>query len=131
MSEHDNFTRNCSCTVACAETDFSAIVTTSTWPSNQYWVILNFQQKKNNQFYEQFSIFIVWLSNRLGLFKFRSERKSHKTSWSQSKSSTRLCKSWCLFPNFKCQINSPNSYLSSEYYDEFTQSIIKEIILLK
>jgi hypothetical protein len=37
MSEHDNFTRNCSCTVACAETDFSAIVTTSTWPSNQYW----------------------------------------------------------------------------------------------
>ena len=38
MSEHDNFTRNCNCTVACDETDFSAIVTTSTWPSNQYWV---------------------------------------------------------------------------------------------
>ena len=40
MNQHDNFTRNCSCTVACTETDFSAIVTTSTWPSNQYWVSL-------------------------------------------------------------------------------------------
>ena len=45
MSQHDNFTRNCSCTVACDERDFSAIVTTSTWPSNQYWVSsLNFRK---------------------------------------------------------------------------------------
>ena len=50
MSEHDNFTRNCNCTVACDETDFSAIVTTSTWPSNQYWVsfqkMINFLLKR-------------------------------------------------------------------------------------
>ena len=38
MNEHDNFTRNCSCTVACDETDFTAIATASTWPSNEYWV---------------------------------------------------------------------------------------------
>ena len=54
MNEHDNFTRNCNCTVACTETDFSAIVTTSTWPSNQYWVSLDF--KKNYIIYSNFTI---------------------------------------------------------------------------
>ena len=34
---YDNETRKCSCNVACNEFSFNSVVSTSTWPSNQYW----------------------------------------------------------------------------------------------
>ena len=35
--KYDSLESQCSCNVACNEFDFSSMVTTSTWPSNQYW----------------------------------------------------------------------------------------------
>ena len=37
FTEYDTLQRNCSCNPACSEFDFTSQISTSTWPSNQYW----------------------------------------------------------------------------------------------
>ena len=83
MSEHDNFTRNCSCTVACAETDFSAIVTTSTWPSNQYWVTISFEFKYSFNLLDIFKILQYDLAIDLGYS--RSELEGNPIKQAEAK----------------------------------------------
>ncbi|XP_059081142.1 degenerin deg-1-like [Tigriopus californicus] len=38
FEEYNKLKRNCSCTVACQETEFASTVSVSKWPSNQYFV---------------------------------------------------------------------------------------------
>jgi len=36
-TQYEELTKSCPCKVACYETDFTAVMSSSTWPSNQYW----------------------------------------------------------------------------------------------
>ncbi len=37
LTAYDTGERTCRCRAACSEFDFGSLVTSSTWPSNQYW----------------------------------------------------------------------------------------------